>query len=332
MLHIHNGDSSAGTLKESKLAGEHFAFREALIAGATPKGLSNDEWLRVRARFLADDYTMDFQQCYDGLSQQQQTLATLDRHEEVILWFEHDCFCQLHLVYLLQHIAAINLPQTALSLVCINEFPGKEDFRGLGELNPEQMASLFDKRTTVSDEQKLLAQKTWQAYCSATPEPLMTLLQQDTSALPFLQAALQKHLARFPSTQNGLGLIENRALELLRDGHRNFSELFPAFTKLEPLFGFGDAQLWNILMRLAQATEPALTIEIEDLQQAMESGAFLQAPMQITGFGEAVLAGNGDFIRTNGINEWLGGVHLSAKQLWRWQPETQMMLPEHSLN
>ena len=44
MLHIHNGDSSAGTLKESNIDGEHLAFREALIEGATPQGLSNEEW------------------------------------------------------------------------------------------------------------------------------------------------------------------------------------------------------------------------------------------------------------------------------------------------
>jgi hypothetical protein len=332
MLHIHNGDCSAGILKESQLAGEHFAFREALIAGATPQGLSNEDWLKVRAAFLSDDYTLDYQQCHDDLSQQQQALANLDLHEEVILWFEHDCFCQLHLIYLLQHLAAINLHQTALSLVCINEFPGKENFRGLGELNPEQMASLFATRTTVSEEEKHLAQQAWQAYCSATPEPLVSLLRRDTSALPFLQAALQKHLERFPSTQNGLGRIENRALQLLRDGHENFSELFAAFIKLEPLYGLGDAQLWNILKRLAQATKPALSIEIEDMERAMQSGAFLQAPLQLTSFGEAVLAGNGDFVRANGINQWLGGVHLSANQLWRWQEETRTLVPETALN
>lgn len=328
MLHIHNGDSSAGTLKESKLAGEHFAFREALIAGPTPQGLSNEEWLRVRAEFLADDYAQDFLECHDDLSQQQKALANLDTHEEVILWFEHDCFCQLHLIYLLQQLAAIHLPRTALSLICINEFPGREDFRGLGELSSEEMTSLFDKRAAVSEAQKHLAQRAWQAYCSATPEALVRLLQQDTAALPFLRAALQKHLARFPSTQNGLGLIENRALQLLRDGRKNFSELFPAFTRLEPLYGLGDAQFWNILKRLAQATEPALSIEIEAVGRAMPSDAFLQAPLRITGFGEEVLAGNRDFIRTNGINQWLGGVHLSADQLWRWQPESQTLLSE----
>lgn len=328
MLHIHNGDSSAGTLKESHIAGEHFAFRESLTTGATPQNLSNEQWLTLRAKFLADDYTVDFQKCHDDLLQQQEALSKLGNYKEVILWFEHDWFCQLHLVYLLQYIAAMNLPQTTVSLVCINEFPGREDFRGLGELRSEEIAPLFDKRTTVTDAQKQLAQQVWQSYCAATPVALASFLHQDISALPFLKAALQKHLAQFPSTRNGLGIIENRALQLLQDGGSNFSELFSAFGKAEPVFGLGDAQFWNILERLAQATEPALLINVKDIDQATKTDISPQASIQITQFGRDVLSGTRDFIHTNGIDYWLGGVHLCANQVWRWNTETQTMLLE----
>ena len=37
MLHIHNGDSSADTLREAGFPGTHFAFREALTSGPTPR-------------------------------------------------------------------------------------------------------------------------------------------------------------------------------------------------------------------------------------------------------------------------------------------------------
>ena len=116
---------------------------------------------------------------------------------------EHDLFCQIHLVYLLTWFSEMNLNRTTLSLVCINEFPGKENFRGLGELNPQQMRGLFDKRIEVTDQQMQIAQQAWEAYSSPTPKALEAFLQQDTSALPFLKAALQKHLARFPSAKNG---------------------------------------------------------------------------------------------------------------------------------
>jgi hypothetical protein len=192
------------------------------------------------------------------------------------------------------------------------------------------MASLFDRRTLVSDEQRLLARKVWRAYGSATPETLAGLLQQDTSALPFLRAALQKHLERFPSTRNGLGIIEHRALQLMGGGRKNFSELFVAFGKAEPVFGLGDAQFWNLLKQLAEAPVPALSIAPEALGQAGLPEGLLELPIELTGFGEAVLAGKDDFIRTNGINQWLGGVHLTAEQVWRWQAESQTLLLEPS--
>jgi hypothetical protein len=325
MLHIHNGDSSAGTLRESNIEGEHLAFREALIEGAAPQGLSNEEWLLVRAKFLADDYAADFQECHDELLKQQEALLKATNHEEVVLWFEHDLFCQIHLVYLLTRFCEMNLNRTTLSLVCINEFPGKENFRGLGELNPQQMGGLFDRRIEVTDRQMQIAEQAWEAYSSPAPKALEAFLQQDTSALPFLKAALQKHLARFPSAKNGLGIVENKALELLRAGHQTFATLFPAFGNAEPVFGFGDTQFWNIVKRLAQANEPALTIGVEDVEGMMKSGTLIQAPIHITQFGEEVLSGKRDFIHTNGLDFWLGGVHLTPNHLWRWQEETQTL-------
>lgn len=330
MLHIHNGDSSADVLRESNLEGEHLAFREALLEGATPQGLSNGEWVGVRAACLADDYALNYQECQDDLSRQQEALLKIAEHEEVILWFEHDLFCQIHLVYLLNLFSEMNLSTTTLSLVCIHEFPGKENFRGLGELSPQQMASLFDRRMEVTDEQMQIAQQAWEAYCSPTPKALEDFLTQETSALPFLKAALQKHLARFPSVKNGLGFVENKALELLRQGHSNFTTLFPAFGNLEPVFGFGDWQFWNLVKRLAQANEPALTIDVQDLQEAMKSRAFLEVPMRITRCGEEVLSGKKDFTRTNGVDSWLGGVHLMADNLWRWNEDNQTVALDDS--
>jgi hypothetical protein len=47
-VHILNGDSAAGRLKQSGLAGERLAWREALMAGPTPDGLSIEKWLATR--------------------------------------------------------------------------------------------------------------------------------------------------------------------------------------------------------------------------------------------------------------------------------------------
>ena len=71
MLHVLNGESTAQTLKQSGLAGEHLVWKEALIWGPTPGNLSLPEWCRLRADFLAGAISMDAQQCFEDLMQQE---------------------------------------------------------------------------------------------------------------------------------------------------------------------------------------------------------------------------------------------------------------------
>src|SRR5688572_27998219 len=135
MLHIHNGDASADTAKQSTLPGEHLAWRESLMTGPTPAGLSGREWRSLRAQHLSEAYGVDFKECEQELLDQEKKLASFGEHDEVVLWFEHDLFCQTNLLYLLNWFEQQDMGNTRLSLICIGEFPGKENFRGLGELN-----------------------------------------------------------------------------------------------------------------------------------------------------------------------------------------------------
>src|SRR5438477_3306195 len=282
MLHIHNGDSTAGTARKADLPGEHLAWREALICGPTPRGLSDDDFWQLRARHLSDAYGVKAQDCEKELRQQQEILARFYDHEEVVLWFEHDLFCQLHLIYLLNWFARRELGETKLSLIGIDNFPGIDDFRGLGQLNEEQLASLFPQRRAISSAQLNLGSKAWQAYSSSDPSQIESLLTEDTAALPFLKSALFKHLARFPSVRNGLGRDGSLCLELVTDGQAEFKSLFPAFGNREPLYGFGDAQVFLELKRLGNGPHPLLTITNDGNLAAMDSGQLLRTSFQIT--------------------------------------------------
>src|SRR5260370_29781674 len=90
MLHIYNGDSTAGTAKKAVIPGEHLAWREALVCGPSPGGLSEDEFRSVRAAHLADAYGVDLAECEKELREQEDALSRFTDHEEVVLWFEHD--------------------------------------------------------------------------------------------------------------------------------------------------------------------------------------------------------------------------------------------------
>ena len=326
MLHIHNGDSTAGTARKADLPDEHLAWREALICGPTPRGLSDDDFWQLRARHLSDAYGVKAQDCEKELRQQQEVLARFYDHEEVVLWFEHDLFCQLHLIYLLDWFAKRELGKTTLSLICIDNFPGIDDFRGLGQLNEEQLASLFPQRREIGTAQLNLGAKAWQAYSSSDPSHIESLLAEDTMALPFLKSALFKHLERFPSLRNGLGREASLCLKLVADGQADFKALFPAFGKREPLYGFGDAQVVLELKRLGNGPHPLLNMSNDGNVSPMDSDRLLRASFQITDHGKAVLNGDEDFVRLNGIDMWLGGVQLQGNEAaWRWDEDHQRL-------
>src|SRR6266850_7831001 len=164
MLHIHNGASSAGTLKQSTIQGEHFAFRDALVAGPTPAGVAGRQWRRLRASHLSESYGVSPEECELDLLRQEEILSSFAAHDEVVLWFEHDLFCQVNLIYLLDWFHGRDLGETKLSLICIGEFPGRKDFRGLGELSVEQLASLFGLRHEVTAAELQLASAAWAVY------------------------------------------------------------------------------------------------------------------------------------------------------------------------
>lgn len=319
MLHIHNGESSASTLKQSTIQGEQFAFRDALIAGPAPAAVAGHEWRRLRATHLSDSYGVNREECERELLRQEEILSSYASHEEVVLWFEHDLFCQVNLIYLLDWFQARDLGKTKLSLICIGAFPGVADFRGLGQLNTEQLASLFDGRHEVTAPELELASAAWAAYRASDPTVIEELLRNDTSVLPFLSAALRCHLARFPSLRNGLGRIENRGLEFIDQGLERFDELFARFAKEEPVYGLGDFQFWLALKQMGVAPKPLLNFDNgQSLQGPIDSAKLLSTKFSLTETGKATLEGEADFGAMNGVDGWLGGVHLLADQMWRW--------------
>lgn len=321
MLHIVNGDSTADILRRSDIGGECNAFREVLIEGPAPQGLSDEDWHTLRAKFLADAYGLEMTACKRELVEQHEALARFSDHEEVILWFEHDLFCQINLVYLLGWFSGQPQGKTRLSLICINDFPGVENFKGLGQLTPDQLGSLMSERREVTASQMKLAEEVWRAYSSPDPRAIESVINRDTSELPFLADALEKHLARFPSVDNGLGRIENRALELVSSGYTEFGPLFCEFGDREPAYGLGDLQFWNGLKRMIYTSEPLLEL------RNVNANEFIQASFEITEKGKATLESGDNFIASSGIDLWLGGVHLRDKDnLWQWDGRSRSLV------
>lgn len=301
-------------IEQSGIPGTFIVWPDVLYEGPTPLA-TGEEWIRVRARYLGslsespDDAAIERYRADDA------ALEAFRTYEEVVFWLEHDLFDQLLLI---RHLWWLGLrcrptpPGHAcprLTLVCRDLY--------LGPLRPDQFPALFDARQPITDTQIATGSKVWRAFCGADPGPLALEYRatQDTGypELPFLRAALLRHLEEFPSTANGLSRTESQMLRVLRAGPLSFGAAFRASTDLEERMFMGDLSFWQIAKTLASAPHPLITLDVTtEITDAPRS------TLALTGAGREVLAGRADHIGLNGIDRWLGGVHLTPKTCYRW--------------
>ena len=301
MIHIHNGDVVAVFAQRAGIPGEHMPFREALISGPVVPG---DDWIEARARALSEGE--ELLRTRTALVEQELALDAALSKGEIVLWFEHDLFCLIHLIYLLQRFGDVRM-----TLVWCPKPLGDNDERSLH--------LLFESRTAMTPSMLNVARQVWRAYTAPDPSELTHWTERDTPDFPFLREGLSLHISRFPSVFNGLDAVEQRALSLIASGIADFGALFNAMASDMPRFGFGDSEVFRQLRNLAWNAVPLITL----------SGEPPKATFAITPAGENVLSGAVDNLSVNDPDRWLGGVHLTRENLWRFDDRARTLIPNH---
>ena len=168
-----------------------------------------------------------------------------------------------------------------------------------------------------------LAERAWQAFRSPSPQALDTLRSSDTSALPFLAAALTRFLQEYPWTRDGLSRTERRLLELARGERVSLLSAFPRMHQGERAYYVSDLTLASIADALSRTSPPLLALD----RSRQSTSRVLDAVAALTTTGSSVLAGRLDRVHAGGLDRWLGGVHLQNRQpLWRWDDDRQVMV------
>jgi hypothetical protein len=314
MLHITNGDSVVGTFRQVRFPGAYLSWLDVLHDGPVPQTATLSELSDIRAQALAGFGAGSYGQIRAGFTTRDQTLENFRKHEEVVLWFEHDLFDQLQLIQLLDWFRQQELGKIKLSLVQIDSYPGVKPFYGLGQLSGTQLARLFPMRVAVTSAHLETARKAWQAFRASDPGALLECAQQKSPALPFLAAALQRFLEEYPWNSDGLSRTERQVLQAAAAGQRKKAEIYQESSKQEDV-PWGDSSVYLRMAWLASGPNPAL--------EAGQSGDYT-----ITDAGQQLLAGKADWITIcGGIDRWLGGVHLTGKQpRWRWDADKKTLI------
>jgi hypothetical protein len=166
-----------------------------------------------------------------------------------------------------------------------------------------------------------LATRAWAAFRSPTPDGLRAIAGTRSGELRFLGDAFDRLSREYPATRDGLSLTERRILAAVADGATDAESAFVRAAARETRPFLGDSWCFAMMDRMAHAPVPLLHAEPAD--RPVDIGTSLR----LTDTGARVLAGAADHATLNGIDRWIGGVHLRGRHLpWRWDDGTETIV------
>lgn len=301
-LHVTNGDSVLYLFRKAGIVGTQIAWRDVLHEGPVPPGPLEDV-SGVRARYLTQRGYGNPIKVNREFEVRDATLLRAKEFDEVVLWFEHDLYDQLQLLQILDAIASLRLEPGTVTIVQSDHY--------LGTLDVNELSALFPKRRTVTDGIVASAQAAWAAFTCDDPAMLSMFSHEERLGLPFLRAAFARLCEEYPA-RDGLSRSQRNALEAVARGPAKNPELFMRAQAREEASFMGDASFFGILDELAGGPSPAIQ---------GEEGA--RTP---TVLGRRLLGGDGDWLATQTLDRYVGGVHLTNANAWRFDPSTRTFL------
>jgi hypothetical protein len=331
-LHVTNGDITVDLLRRAGLARQVVAWADVLHEGPVPAGLDDAALRRVRAGFIAGADRVDRGEVLRRFEERDRALAA-NRAGEYVLWFEADLYDQLQIAQILATLGDLGVEPGRVTLICIGEYPGIAHFGGLGELEPEQFPGLLDTAAPLTAGALDLGAAAWAALRSEDPGRLGQIAAVRSRELRFLGEAFDRLSREYPSTRDGLSLTERRILAATskgsgepredapvnqRDGEASAGSVFSRLGDREARPYLADLFYFRIVGQLAGGATPLLEVDPPGGDVAATTR------LRLTGAGRRVLRGEADQVALNGIDRWIGGVHLHGDRArWRWDEGTE---------
>jgi len=251
ILHITNGDSTTNYLKSLHFEGEFITWREMLCEGKTSIDVGSESFWKTRFEFLKSSYKVTKKTFIDFTLKEYRNLCQKKDQKEIILWFEYDLFCQINMIAIISWLKRYRKGEK-ITLVCSGDIEGSDRQLGLGELNPEQIQQHYKNRVELTQDDIEYADYVWQLYCSDSPLRLETVHKfNPMSPFVYLTDALNIHLQRFPSIENGLNVVENYIIQTASETKpKSKHEFVGNLLKNQKVLGFGDTQYLQKLEKM----------------------------------------------------------------------------------
>lgn len=300
-LHIRCGSDIEKTLKAAGFEGAFLDFSDPFCQGPV-LDLPQEKFIEARLDFVISAYGLDPVQARKKHRLRYAKLANAAAYPKIVLWFEHDSYDQLILMYLLRHFAVLE-ERPEIELVCIDDYPVEPKFFGLGQLGPDDLKTIYAARQPVTDAMLKLGQEVWSALQEGTPFSMVRIAQKGTPIVPMCAPALMRHLKELPAKSSGLSLTEELSLKILAErGPITAGKLFGMLMRdAEPLPYLGDQMYWYDLGRL-----------VDGGAVDASAGDWPEREMAITDLGRACLEGRADWMDHVTCERYVGGIRVAS--------------------
>lgn len=242
-LHITNGDITTEILKKLNIKGDFITWREMLCEGKTTTEVGSESFWKHRFEFLKTSYKVTKKTFIDYTLKEYRALCKHKQQDEIVLWFEHNLFSQINMLAIISWLKRFRKGRK-ITLVQSGQIDNTSKFKTLSELTETQLKNLYNNRVELSLDDIEYADYIWQLYCSDSPLRLETVHKfNPMSPFAYLETAIQAHLQRFPSVENGLNKIENSILFTAQENQfKTKEELIGNLLGTQQNYGFGDTQ------------------------------------------------------------------------------------------
>lgn len=219
-------------------------WREVLVQGPLFYQVDSELFWDMRAQFMEVAYDVKLAE-YKKKSLAEFAKLRQFKAGEIVLWFEHDLFCQINLVALLSHILR-NKKNCKVSLVCVGDYPGFKMRVGLGQIPTADYVPLYEQRVILDKKDLLLADRAWMLFCGKQLDKLSEL---KSDKLIYLKRALVSARQLF-SPPGELSSLEKEILAMAEEEGKTNKHIISQLLAKHNELGFGDLQYEFILRTL----------------------------------------------------------------------------------
>lgn len=308
-LVITNGDDVARRLEHLGLAREVLPWRDILYEGPVPQTKSLAALSQVRVTYLAAAYPQPNRDIAGEFAARDGRLSQHAAFDTVTLWFESDLADMLQLLQILDFFATSERDPRSLRLI--------HSTRALGHHSDDALQALATTATPVGRRRLNQARQSWAAWRAPDHRAWFAQLHEPRLGLLHLWTTVLHSKSLYPSMETGLSDAEITIIHSVDQGFNEPSAIVTAVLEDRRRFSdayMGDWSVYRLLDDLAAAPEPSISgldgrYPFDDNASARE--AYRAARAELTPLGRAILDGETNHAVVNGIDRWIGGVHVT---------------------